>query len=151
MSLDLLFFIDMDPFASHGHSEPTRSENPSLPKDISLSVNYLPSKFASSLLSPGAIRHRGKSDLLKCGGGREAFKSNEPCMPAEEDEDYDGMTGGWFGEKDDGHTHPRMWWNRFKWMLFVANVCVCLFSRLSRPILLRYSCPYILSLDSFSV
>ena len=147
MSLDSLFFTDMDPFAS----DPARSESPSLPKDISLSVNYLPSKFASGLLSPGAIRRRGKSDLPKRGGGREAFKSNEPRMPAEEDEDYDGMSGGWFGGKDGGHTRPRMRWNRFKWTLFVANVCVRLFSRLSRLVSLRYSCPYMPSLDSFSV
>ena len=116
----------------------------------SLSTICRPNSRAISY-RPGAIRCRGKSDLPKRSGGREAFKSNEPRMPAEEDEDYDGVTGGWFGGKDNGHTRPRMRWNRFKWTLFVANVCVCLFSRLSRPILLRYSCPYILSLDSFSV
>jgi len=109
------------PFISDGHDDPANhAESPSLPKDISLSVNYLPSKFSSGLLSPGARRRKGRSDLPKRGGGREAFKSNEPRMPAEEDEDYDGITGGWFG----GHTRPRMRWNRFKWTLFVANVCV---------------------------
>ncbi|KIM64175.1 hypothetical protein SCLCIDRAFT_23760 [Scleroderma citrinum Foug A] len=117
------------PFISDGHDDPAnRAGSPSLPKDISLSVNYLPSKFSSGLLSPGARRRKGKSDLPKQGGGREAFKSDEPRMPAEEDEDYDGITGGWFGGRDGGHTRPRMRWNRFKWTLFVANVCLSVYA-----------------------
>ncbi|KAH7928306.1 hypothetical protein BV22DRAFT_210573 [Leucogyrophana mollusca] len=110
-----------------------RSSNPGtprldptgLPKDISLSVNYLPSKFSGALLSPSARRRKGKgSDPIepKRGGGREAFKSGEARMPAEGDEDYDGVTGGWFGGKEGGHTRPRMRWNKFKWALFAGNL-----------------------------
>ncbi|KAL4070266.1 hypothetical protein J3A83DRAFT_4523661, partial [Scleroderma citrinum] len=113
-------------FASNGNDD--RADSPSLPKDISLSINYLPSKFSSGLLSPGAQRRRGKSDLPKQGGGREAFRTNEPRMPAEGDEDYDGLTGGWFGGKEGGHTRPRMRWNRFKWTLFIANICLSVYA-----------------------
>ncbi|KAH7904108.1 hypothetical protein BJ138DRAFT_1119721 [Hygrophoropsis aurantiaca] len=100
---------------------------------LSLSVNYLPSKFSDAMLSPGARRRKGKGDandlgggVPKRGGGREAFKSGESRMPAEGDEDYDGITGGWFGgqqgEKEGGRTRPRMRWNKFKWSLFVSNL-----------------------------
>ena len=113
------------PFISDGHDDPANcAENPSLAKDVSLSVNYLSFEFSSSLLSPEARRRKGKSDLPKQGSGRESFKSDEPRMPAEEGENYNGITEGWFGGKDGGHTRPRMRWNRFKWTLFVANVCV---------------------------
>ncbi|KAG2337070.1 hypothetical protein BDR05DRAFT_1005316 [Suillus weaverae] len=60
--------------------------------------------------------------MHKRGSGREAFKSREARMPAEGDEDYDGITGRWFGGKEGGHTRPRMHWNRFKWALFIANL-----------------------------
>lgn len=105
-----------------------------LPKDISLSVNYLPNKFSSGLLSPTPRRRRpAKANddhpvMHKRGGGREAFKSREPRMPAEGDEDYDGITGRWFGGKDGGHTRPRMHWNRFKWALFIANLALSVYA-----------------------
>lgn len=110
---------------------PVRQETANLlPKDISLTVNYLPSKFSSGLLSPGARRRKPKVDLSlpKQGGGREAFKSNEPRMAGEGDEDYDGVTGDWFGGKEGGRTRPRMRWNKFKWTLFVANVCLSIYA-----------------------
>ncbi|KAF9225133.1 hypothetical protein BS17DRAFT_778196 [Gyrodon lividus] len=103
-----------------------------LPKDVSLSVNYLPTKFSTGLLSPAPRRRRGKADpqLPKRGGGREAFKSGEARMPEEGDEDYDGITGGWFGGKgkEGGHTRPRMRWNKFKWALFTANICLSIYA-----------------------
>ncbi|KAG1781972.1 hypothetical protein EV702DRAFT_1192632 [Suillus placidus] len=49
-------------------------------------------------------------------------------MPAEGDEDYDGITGRWFGGKEGGHTRPRMHWNRFKWALFVANLALSVYA-----------------------
>jgi len=53
----------------NGHDDPVnRAESLSLPKDISLFVDYLPSKFSSGLLSPGARRRKGRSDLPKQGG-----------------------------------------------------------------------------------
>ncbi|KAG2364824.1 hypothetical protein BDR07DRAFT_748642 [Suillus spraguei] len=66
--------------------------------------------------------------MHKRGGGREAFKSGEARMPAEGDEDYDGITGRWFGGKEGGHTRPRMQWNRFKWALFIANLALCIYA-----------------------
>lgn len=49
-------------------------------------------------------------------------------MPAEGDEDYDGITGHWFGGKKGGHTRPRMHWNRFKWALFIANLALSIYA-----------------------
>ncbi|KAG1817614.1 uncharacterized protein BJ212DRAFT_1299148 [Suillus subaureus] len=76
-------------------------------KDLSLSVNYLPNKFSSGLLTPTPRRCKlGKENadhpiIHKRGGGREAFKSSEAHMPAEGDEDYDSITGRWFSGKED--------------------------------------------------
>ncbi|KAH0825983.1 hypothetical protein J3R83DRAFT_7578 [Lanmaoa asiatica] len=98
-------------------------------RDVSLSVNYLPSKFSTGLLSPAPRRRKGRARLVlpKQGGGREAFKSNEPRMPTEGDEDYDGVTSGLF-TKEGGHTRPRMRWNKFKWTLCIANSCLSAWS-----------------------
>jgi len=99
----------------------------------SLSVNYLPSKFSSALVTPGVGRRRrkGKSIELtpKRGGGREAFKNDEARMPGEGDDDYDGIDNAWFGNKAVLRVKPRMRWNRFKWILFLANVTVCRHTR----------------------
>ncbi|PPQ79725.1 hypothetical protein CVT25_003292 [Psilocybe cyanescens] len=80
---------------------------------LSLSVNYLPTKFSSSIVSPGGTRNRkgGKGDgpnLPKRGGGMEAFKSNEARMPQ----------GG----------KGRLRWNKFKWILLVTNSFLLLYS-----------------------
>jgi len=76
-------------------------------KDLSLSVNYLPTKFSSSIVSPGARFRRGKGgdspNLPKRGGGLEAFKSGEARMPQ--------------GRK-------QLRWNKFKWILFATNSLV---------------------------
>lgn len=121
--------------ADESYSTPPspRAESPNL-KELSLSVNYLPNKFSSGLLSPTPRRRKlGKDNadhpaMHKRGGGREAFKSGEARMPAEGDEDYDGITGRWFGGKEGGHTRPRMQWNRFKWALFIANLALCIYA-----------------------
>jgi hypothetical protein len=39
--------------------------------------------------------------MPKRGGGRGAFRSGEARMPAEHDDDHDGINSGWFG-KDGG-------------------------------------------------
>ena len=54
------------------------------------------------------------------GGGTEAFRSGESRMPVEGDEDYNGVNLGVKGQKT-------MSWNRFKWILFAANLVVCFF------------------------
>lgn len=111
----------------------------------SLSVNYLPSKFSNTLIGSGMKRRKGKgmeSDLHipKRGGGREAFRANESRMPGDGDDDYDGVT---FGGAQGGRK-GRLRWNRFKWVLFVANTVVSLFilahTRAHRT-LLRMSAP----------
>ncbi|KAG1782273.1 hypothetical protein EV702DRAFT_1176592 [Suillus placidus] len=117
-------------FADEPSSTPAspHTDRTILPKDISLS--YLPNKFSS----PTPRRRKpGKTNddhpvMHKRGGGREAFKSREPRMPAEGDEDYDGITGRWFGGKEGGHTRPRMHWNRFKWALFIANLALSVYA-----------------------
>ncbi|KAL4262887.1 hypothetical protein AB1N83_008294, partial [Pleurotus pulmonarius] len=116
------------PFLTAGGSQSSLSRDQSPVRDsssVSLSVNYLPSKFSTALLSPGGRRRKGKGDaaLPKMGGGVEAFRSGEARMPGENDEDYDGVTSGWFG-KEGGRTRPKGRWNRFKWLLFIANVFV---------------------------
>ena len=94
-------------------------------KATSLSVNYLPSKFSSNILSGGMKRRKGKGGdipIPKRGGGREAFKANESRMPGDGDDDYDGVSFGQHGRKG------RLRWNRFKWVLFFANLVVSLSS-----------------------
>jgi hypothetical protein len=76
--------------------------------NLSLSVNYLPSKFSASPIAPmgGGARkrkQRGVDDINipKRGGGADAFKSGEARM-----------------------SDKRLRWNRFKWILFVTNTFV---------------------------
>jgi hypothetical protein len=127
------------PFASPRGSQTSlspRNDTPLLPRrvnsNVSLSVNYLPTKFSTALMTPGAGRRRknksGGPMMPKRGGGREAFKSGEARMPGEQDDDYDGINSGWFGGKDGGRTKPRMRWNRFKWILFVSNIVLTIYA-----------------------
>lgn len=97
--------------------------------NVSLSVNYLPSKFSSTLVAPGTRKRRsGKEGMgLKRGGGVEAFRSGEARVAGENDEDYDGVVfaPGRVGRK-------RLKWNKFKWVLFTANLLVRGFHSVSR-------------------
>ncbi|KAF9237037.1 hypothetical protein BU15DRAFT_49255 [Melanogaster broomeanus] len=119
------FASGIDDRSSNNGSSP-RSEH------LPLSLNYLPTKFSSGLLTPTPRRRKRKGDsqLQVRGGGREAFKSGEARMPNEGDEDYDGVTGGWFGGRDGGQTRPRsrMRWTKFKWVLFVANIILSFYA-----------------------
>ncbi|GJJ12625.1 hypothetical protein Clacol_006868 [Clathrus columnatus] len=97
-------------------------------ESVSLSVNYLPSKF-SRPHSPGSYRRRKKGDngeedvdVPKRGGGREAFRTGEARMPGLGDEDYDGVMPDSTGKR------PRMRWNKFKWTLFCSNLLLSLYS-----------------------
>jgi len=127
------------PFASPRGSQASlspRNDAPLIPRhassNVSLSVNYLPTKFSTALMTPGVSRRRknkgGGLMVPKRGGGREAFKSGEARMPGEQDDDYDGINSGWFGGKDGGRTKPRMRWNRFKWILFVSNILLTIYA-----------------------
>ncbi|KAF8167113.1 tetraspanin Tsp2 family [Crassisporium funariophilum] len=81
--------------------------------NLSLTVNYLPSKFSSSLGSAGGVRYRksGKGgdepNFPKRGGGLEAFRTNESRMP---------------------QGKGRLRWNKFKWILFFTNTLLTLYS-----------------------
>lgn len=92
----------------------------------SLSVNYVPSKFSSTVLSGGPKRRKhwknGSIDaaLPKLGGGRGAFRKDESRMPREGEED-DEDEGGITLHVPNGRAKPRMRWNRFKWALFISN------------------------------
>lgn len=96
---------------------------------VSLTVNYVPSKFSATLLSPigSAARKRtsGKSDVdpdvPKRGGGLDAFKSGEARMGGANDEDYGFGPGVGPGRK-------RLRWNKFKWILFFANIVLSIYS-----------------------
>ena len=118
------------PTSTHNNISSSRND---ADRAASLSVNYVPSKFSSALVTTGVRhrRHKGKRTELmpKRGGGREAFKKDEARMPGEGDDDYDGIDNPLFGNTSGGHTKPRMRWNRFKWILFLANVTVCCCTR----------------------
>jgi hypothetical protein len=110
------------PALNFGASRSPSSTSLNSNKEVSLSVNYLPSKF-SRPHSPGLHKRRkGEKDddfYPKRGGGRDAFRSNESRMPGANDEDYDGVTGGWASS-----AKGRLRWNRFKWILFFSNTLV---------------------------
>ncbi|KAF8581691.1 hypothetical protein K439DRAFT_1353233 [Ramaria rubella] len=96
-------------------------------RDVSLTVNYLPTKF-SRPHSPGVHKRKGKGgggdpEVPKRGGGREAFKRGEARMPGVGDEDYDGVM-----PREGGKTKPRLRWNKFKWMLFLTNSLLSAYS-----------------------
>jgi len=72
--------------------------------NVSLSVNYQPTKF-SPIIPPGGIRKRKGGDdvepvIPKQGGGVDVFRAGEARMP-----------GGKF-----------MRWTKFKWILFITNL-----------------------------
>ncbi|KAI0779041.1 hypothetical protein BD413DRAFT_124799 [Trametes elegans] len=124
------------PFGSRTNTSRSTSSKNELPhtpdskSDIptSLSVNYLPSKFSNHVLANGMKRRKGKGNddlpIPKRGGGREAFRANESRMPGDGDDDYDGVT---FGGREGGRK-GRLRWNRFKWVLFVANTVFSIYS-----------------------
>jgi hypothetical protein len=131
--------VPLSPSGGSFNSISPGTSAPLLPKDasgspVSLSVNYLPSKFSDTLLIPGARRRKGKSGvnamMPKRGGGVEAFRSGEARIPGQNDDDYDGVSGGLWGGKNGGKTQPRLRWNRFKWTLFIANIFLTIYSLL---------------------
>ena len=142
--------------------------------NLSLSVNYLPSKFSSGVLVGGGggpgetrVRRPPKHDsagsffgVPKMGGGVDVFRSGEARMGDgnEDDEDDDddegeeGVGGGggggggafrrfsWFVHGRKRSSQPlkrKLRWNKFKWILFIANAVVSSFSLLFRLCLLH--------------
>lgn len=92
----------------------------SRPASLSLSVNYVPTKF-TKLHAQGDWAHR----RAKQGGGRDAFAANAPRMgdlgTVDDDEGLVFQVGK--GGLKAKHK-PKLRWNRFKWILFVANSVV---------------------------
>ncbi|KAJ7179592.1 hypothetical protein C8R46DRAFT_1074185 [Mycena filopes] len=119
------------PFADPANSLSSRGSSPvgGPPLDgssVSLTVNYLPSKFPSLAASGPRKRRNGKgidAMMPKRGGGVEAFRSGESRMPGQNDEDYDGVNFGGKGRK--------LRWNKFKWILFLANIVLSAYSFLA--------------------
>ncbi|KAK7061293.1 hypothetical protein R3P38DRAFT_2828667 [Favolaschia claudopus] len=96
--------------------------------NVSLTVNYLPSKFPEMTSGPRKRRNGKGMDSFgpKRGGGREAFRSGEARMPGHNDEDYDGVnTSEWLKGRG------RKRWNRFKWILFLTNTLLFAYSLLA--------------------
>ena len=106
-------------------SRPISTATSLAPSTVSLSVNYVPTKFS---VPEGVHKRRSAVNPRngpngKAGGGREAFRSSEARMPDANDDDYDGVNdinilrGG-----------PKMRWNRFKWILFTTNLIISIYS-----------------------
>ena len=115
------------PIVPYGRSDSPlgsrRSSQTSLSKDRpnSLSVNYVPAKF-TKLHQPGSWQGRNQK---KQGGGRDAFATNASRMGMVGTVDDDEGTvfalgkGGLKQKKQ-----PKLRWNRFKWVLMLANILV---------------------------
>jgi hypothetical protein len=74
--------------------------------NLSLSVNYIPSKFSGFRNRKGG-KYDDEPNLPKRGGGLQAFKTNEPRMP---------------------QGKGRLRWNKFKWILLATNTLLMFFS-----------------------
>ncbi|KAK7449217.1 hypothetical protein VKT23_013362 [Stygiomarasmius scandens] len=122
--------------------------------NISLTVNYIPQKFPSTILAPSNPRRRrptgkvphtpeGVNPFAKRGGGVDAFNRSEARIADHADEDYDGVQE--FGALGLGRVSSpmtpgkvkvrKMKWNKFKVVLFITNTLLAL-SSLSTLILL---------------
>ncbi|KAJ4482399.1 hypothetical protein J3R30DRAFT_2167183 [Lentinula aciculospora] len=103
--------------------------------NISLTVNYVPLKFSGALLESSRPRQRKSKNAMSGvgamgiprGGGIDAFRSGEARMPAENDDDYDGVnvSSAWrFGDersKRRATKNTELRWNTFKIILFLSN------------------------------
>lgn len=92
----------------------------SRPASLSLSINYVPTKF-TKLHSQGEWAHRRG----KLGGGRDAFAAGASRMgePGVVDDDEGLVFQVGKGGLKAKHK-PKLRWNRFKWCLFAANCVV---------------------------
>ncbi|KAL5529824.1 hypothetical protein ACEPAF_6081 [Sanghuangporus sanghuang] len=112
------------PFLPNAAARPVSDIPSVVSSTASLSVNYVPNKF-SLIASPGLQKRRStvKGPSGKTGGGREAFRSNEARMPDANDDDYDGVDNIKLSQM-----RPKLRWNRFKWILFISNFVVSVYS-----------------------
>ncbi|WWC86874.1 uncharacterized protein L201_001753 [Kwoniella dendrophila CBS 6074] len=93
-------------------------------RQSSLSLNYVPAKF-TKLHSPGdRLNHNvnfEKQQKAKQGGGRDAFAANAQRMGMLGTVDDDEGVVFQIGKGGLKKKKPKLRWNRFKWVLFVAN------------------------------
>ncbi|WWC59477.1 uncharacterized protein I303_102033 [Kwoniella dejecticola CBS 10117] len=85
-------------------------------RQSSLSLNYVPAKF-TKLHAPGDRLNR----KAKQGGGRDAFAANAQRMGMMGTVDDDEGVVFQIGKGGLKKKKPKLRWNRFKWVLFVAN------------------------------
>ena len=103
----------------------------------SLMINYLPSKFSGVILSDSfhARRHKGHTEStgslmprLPDGISLDEFRPGEsrPTSDFLEHEDLRGDSGStrlWLSNNR-RKKYRKLTWNKFKWILFIANVSV---------------------------
>ncbi|KAH7876114.1 hypothetical protein F5879DRAFT_49559 [Lentinula edodes] len=110
--------------------------------NISLTVNYVPSKFSGALLEPSRPRRRKSKNAINSvgtmgtprGGGIDAFRSGESRIPDENDDDYDGVNisrlwrSGLKSFKGTATKHTKLRWNAFKITLFLSNTVFSIYT-----------------------
>lgn len=108
----------------------------------SLTVNYLPRKFSSTILNPANPRRRkntkpgAPATFPKRGGGVEAFRSGESRIPdpsVNGDDAYYGVYDRSPGVKTEvfgtgERRAKKSKWNKFKWILFVSNLLLTIYT-----------------------
>ncbi|KAJ7197748.1 Tetraspanin family-domain-containing protein [Mycena pura] len=112
------------PFSSHTRPLSVASSAAESPfadpraSTVSLSVNYVPSKFSDALVQGSARRRRHKAPVMARGGGVDAFKPGEARVADDRDDlnPYTARTD--FLDRSD----PKSRWTRFKWVLFLFNI-----------------------------
>ncbi|WWC67956.1 uncharacterized protein I206_101875 [Kwoniella pini CBS 10737] len=127
------FIPDKDsPLSSRRSSNsflPTNNNNEKLDsngknRQSSLSLNYVPAKF-TKLHSPGNRLNNNNNNnnhkKAKQGGGRDAFAKNAQRMGTLGTVDDDEGVVFQIGKGGLKKKKPKLRWNRFKWVLFVAN------------------------------
>ncbi|KAF8760946.1 Tetraspanin family [Rhizoctonia solani] len=86
-----------------------------------------PAKF-SRPHSPGIHNRKGaKGAEPKRGGGLDAFGQGHNRMADRDDEDYEGVQFG-SGPGWSSNKKPRLRWNRFKWILFILNILLTIYT-----------------------
>ena len=106
----------------------------------SLMINYLPSKFSSVMLSDSfrARRHKGHTESMGSlmptfnfdGVSLDGFRPGE-SRPTSGSVDHDSVdfrddssTRLWFSLNNQPKKYRKLTWNKFKWILFIANASV---------------------------
>ena len=94
-------------------------------------LNYLPSKFSHVMVSRRRkYEEKALGGMRPRGGGVAAFRADAARMPAEGDEDYDGVDvrrQSLFPPLS-ALTHRKLRWTRFKSILFLANLVLSIYS-----------------------